>query len=144
MTPVDWYTAAITRIEEARDKQEWFSAIVLSAIQLERHGYIKLKRHLQSAKINYRKGDLENLNLPEIALFLLALKKIEADDYNKMLDINRVRNKFIHRRETYKFSVGTKAKDEYEPLVNEAIRILSEKLDAVRILFSKEFKKREV
>jgi len=118
MSPIDWYTSAISRIEKARDKQEWFNAIVLSAVQLERHGYLKIMKHLESTKVNYRKGDLEKLSLPEIALFLLALKNIEADDYNKMLDINRVRNKFIHRRETYKFSVGTKAKDEYEPLVN--------------------------
>jgi len=137
MTPIAWYTGAIPKIEEARDKQEWFNAIVLSAIQLERHGYIKLKKHLQSAKMSYRKRDLENLSLPEIALFLLALAKIDANDYNRMIEINRVRNKFIHRRETYKFSVGTKAKDEYEPLVNEAIRILKEKLGAVRVLFSK-------
>ena len=136
MTPIAWYTGAIPKIEEARDKQEWFNAIVLSAIQLERHGYIKIKKHLESAKVNYRKRDLENLSLSEIALFLLALEKIEANDYDKMLEINRVRNKFIHRRETYKFSIGTKAKNEYEPLVNEAIRILKEKLGAVRIVFS--------
>ena len=114
MTPIAWYIGAIPKIEEARDKQEWFNAIVLSAIQLERHGYFKIKKHFESLKLKYRKDDLENLSLPEIALFLLALEKIEPNDYNKMLDINRVRNKFVHHRETYKFSVGTKAKDEYE------------------------------
>lgn len=57
MTPIAWYTGAIPKIEEARDKQEWFSAIVLSAIQLERHGYIKIKKHLESLKLKYRKSD---------------------------------------------------------------------------------------
>ena len=135
MMPIAWYTGAIPKIEEARDKQEWFNAIVLSAIQLERHGYLQIKKHLRSLKLKYRKGDLERLSFPEIALFLLALKKIEANDYEKMLAINRVRNIFIHRREIYKFSVGTKAKAEYEPLVNEAIRILKERLGAVRVVF---------
>ena len=136
MTPIAWYTGGIPKIKEARDKQEWFNAIVLSAIQLERHGYIKLKRHLQSAKMSYRKDTLERLSLPQIALFLLALKKIEANDYDKVLHINKVRIQFIHRKETYKFLVGTKAKEEYESLVNEAIRILEEKLDAVKVVFS--------
>jgi hypothetical protein len=137
MPPIAWYTSSIPNIEEARDKQEWFNAIVLSAITLERHGYIKIKRHLSSLKLKYRKDNLENLSLPDITLFLLALKKIEVNDYEKMLDINSVRNKFIHRRDIYKFLVGTEAKAKYEPLVNEAIRILKEKLGAVKIIVSR-------
>jgi len=137
MTPIAWYTGAIPKIEEARDKQEWFNAIVLSAIQLERHGYFKIKKHFESLELKYRKDDLGRLSLPGIALFLLALKKIEANDYEKMIEVNRVRNKFIHRKETYEFLVGTKAKGEYEPLVNEAIRILKDKLGAIKVFYSR-------
>jgi hypothetical protein len=68
--------------------------------------------------------------------FLLAIKRIGCNECLKILEINNIRNKFMHRKETYKFMIGTPAKKRYEPLVNEAIRILKEKLNASKVFVS--------
>jgi len=134
MAPVILSQGPIPKIEEARDRSNWFEAILLSAIHLERYGYFAIEEHLKSLRVKYRKKDLKNLHLASIGLFLLAIKRIDDNDYRQILKVNGIRNKFMHRRDVYKFkpTIGPKAKEEYEPLVNEAIRILAEKLDAVR------------
>jgi hypothetical protein len=121
-------------IEQARDNANWFDSILLSSIQLERHGYFAIKKHLESLKLKVKKDDLEKLHLVSIGLFLLALQKFDERDYADVCKINSVRNKMMHRRDAYKFSptFGQKAKEEYEPLVNGAIRILEERLGVAR------------
>lgn len=141
MTPLAWNTGPIPVIEEAKNKSDWPQAIVLSAIHLERYGYFAVKEHLESLGINCNEKSLkevmEYLHLNEIALFLLAVKRIDYNEFLKIRQINSIRNKFMHRRETYNYKIGTRAKREYEPLVNEAIRILKEKLNVVKVIIFK-------
>ena len=140
MARMAWYdTAQISKLEKARNESDWFTAIVLSATQLERHGYLEIKEYLESLNVNSRLIDrlLEKTYLSQIAGYLLAIKKIDEKEYRTVMKINDARNKFLHRRKEEKFERGAKAKGEYEPLVNEAIRILKEKLSAVRLLVSR-------
>jgi len=60
----------------------------------------------------------------------LGINKITFKEYKTMIQINTERNNFMHRREVKQFAHGQQAKEKYTPLVNEAIRILREKLDA--------------
>jgi len=53
------------------------------------------------------------------------------------MKINDVRNHFIHRRGIERFKRGPEAKAEYMPLVNEAVKILREKLDVVQMRISR-------
>lgn len=116
--------------EEAKQSHEWFKAIVLTTTQLERHGYIALRDYLNSQKVNPKLIDrmLDNMRLRDIAECLEIIGKIERREYKKILELNEVRNKFIHRKKGYNYLIGTRANAEYEPLVNEAIRILEEKI----------------
>ena len=129
-----WESNPIPIIERARDNLDWFQAVVFSAIQLERFGYFAIKDHLKSLKIdsdkNIVKSFLDHLYLPQIALFLLGINKLTFEEYKTMIQINTERNNFMHRREVKHFAHGQQAKEKYTPLVNEAMKVLKEKLYA--------------
>jgi hypothetical protein len=129
-----WESNPIPIIKRALEKSDWFQAVVFSAIRLERFGYFTIKEHLESLKISPDKEIIKNflvhLYLPQIALFLLGIQKIDTKEYKTMIKINDERNKFIHHREVKQFAHGQQAQTKYKPLVNEVMRILSEKLDA--------------
>lgn len=134
-----WYdTAQLSILEKAREESDWFTAIVLSATQLERHGYLATKEYLESLNVNSELTNklLERRHLREIAEYLLAIGKIDNQEYNIIKRINEERNKFLHRRDK-RYARGEEAQKKYNPLVNEAIRILKEKLDVVRLMVSK-------
>ena len=118
----------------AESKTEgWFRGIVLSAVYLEHYGYLKLKDHSDSLKLRYRKGDLERLSLPHIALFLYTIGEIGEPEYDTMIEINTIRNKVIHRKGKRKTLFGEEADQEIKPLVEDTLRILKEFLNATRL-----------
>lgn len=119
---------SIGRITEALKSRDWFKAVVLSAIELERHSYNKIREHLESLKCDYRKDVLGNMSLPQHALVLQAIGKMDNADSRIMMDINNERNNFVHRAAKQP-KRGLEADKTYEPLVKEAIRVLTEKLD---------------
>jgi hypothetical protein len=129
----------IPRLEEALDNakktNDWFEAIVLIAIQLERHGFFELRDYLESCKVDSRliKDLIERKSLQQIAGYLLILKRIDKSEFNTIDRIRKERNKYLHRKgKNYDYLIGTKATKTYEPLVREALRILEEKLNVVR------------
>ena len=135
-----WYdTAQLQKIDDARDEGDWFTAIVLSATQIERHGYLEVVEYLESFKIDSRfiKKTFERVYLRQIAEYLLILEKIEKEEYNAILKINTERNKFIHRRKEEEFKRGKEAEKLYSRLVDEALQILIEKLNVKRLYISK-------
>jgi hypothetical protein len=119
---------SIERITEALKAHDWFKAVVLSAIEMERHSYHMIREHFESAKCDYRNDVLKNMSLPQYALVLQAMRKINNADLNTIMDINTERNSFVHRA-TKTPKRGLEADKAYEPLVKEAIRVLVEKLD---------------
>lgn len=119
---------SIGRVTEALKSRDWFKAVVQSAIELERHSYNKIREHLESVKCDYRNDVLKNMSLPQYGLVLQAIRKIDNSDFKTIMDINTERNNFIHRA-TKKPKYGLEADKTYEPLVKEAIRVLTEKLD---------------
>lgn len=116
--------------DEAKENTDWFKAVVLTATQLERHGYIALKDYFISLKANPRLVDkmLNGVRFPDISEYIQIIGRIDSKEYKTLLKLNEVRNNFIHRKKGYNYFIGTKANREYEPLVNESIRILEEKL----------------
>jgi len=126
-------------LKAATEKSDWFTAIVLSATQLERHGYLAIKDYLESLKVNLKVIDkiLERIHLYGISEYLLAIGKINDKEYKTIKKLNEERNKFLHRREKKRYARGTEADKKYEPLVNEAIRILKEKFNVVRLRVSR-------
>jgi hypothetical protein len=138
MAKMAWYdTAQLAVLEKAKDDLDWFTAVVLSSIQLERHGYLMIKEHLESLEVDFRKDILEKLSLSQIALFLLAIRKIDSNEYGTIMEINSERNKFMHRREAKRYARGAEARKKYDPLIEEAIRILKEKFNVMRLYVSK-------
>jgi len=143
MTPIVRNTGPILKLEEvleeAKKTKDWFEAIVYSAIQLERYGYLEMKDYLESLDVSPKLVSkiLETKRLSEIAKYLLTIERINNEEYTFMIRINEERNKFIHRKKGYDFLIGTRANQEYEPLVKEAIRILKEKLNAIRLYVSR-------
>lgn len=129
--------AVLSQIEEAKNRKDWFFAVVFSAIHLERQAYFLVKDHMKSLKVRFNAKSLEHLHLPQLALFLLALGKIDQAEYKTMQQINKVRNKFIHRKEHYKYKIGTAAKQEYGPLIEDVLSLLKGKLREDIVFVSK-------
>jgi hypothetical protein len=139
MAQMAWDYGPIPIIQDARDKSDWFKAVVFSAIQLERHGYFAIKEYFEDLDVNAELIDkiLKRIYLPQIAEYLLAIGKINSEECETIKRINEERNKFMHRRETKRFASAISADVKYKPLVNEAIRILEEKLNVVTLHVSK-------
>lgn len=132
-------TAQLSKIEQAKRSSEWFTAIVLSAVQLERHGYIEIKDYLQSFNVESQLIDeiLEGMHLWKIAKCLKSIGKIDEKEYATIKTINKERNAFVHRKAKEKFKRGEEAKDKYVPLIDEAMQILKEKLNVIRLYVSR-------
>ena len=122
-------------LEDAKQSEDWFKAVVLSAIQLERFGYRFVKEYLENLKVeqNLIEKLLYRPAPRKIAEYLSALNSITKEECETIIRLSKWRNKFVHRTEGYKYLIGSKASKEYEPLIIESIRILREKLNAVRI-----------
>ena len=140
MALMTWYdTAQISQLETAIKDSDWLTAVVLSSIQLERHGYLAVKDYLKSLKVHPKLIDkiLKRIHLYEISEYLLAIGLINNEECKIIKELNEERNKFLHRRETKRYARGTKAQKKYVPLVNEAIRILKQKFNVIRLRVSK-------
>ena len=135
MSIVVYNKAQLETIKKARAEHNWFTALVLSAVQLEHNGCLKIKEYLLSlhAEPNIVDSVLENFNFRDTIRCLKALRIIDAKEGKKMQQINTERNLFVHRSTKEKFKRGKEADLKYDPLVVEAVRILKEKLDVMRI-----------
>ena len=137
--PVAWNKGPIPnleeRLEKAKNTKEWFNAIIHSAIQLEKFGYIAIRDYLESKQVDTEISDklLERINLREIADYLLLMNVIDKQEHKIIKKIGEERNKFVHRKTGSNYFVETRANVEYEPLVKATIRILKEKLHAEKI-----------
>jgi hypothetical protein len=139
MVEMAWFTGPIPIIEQAIEDRDWFKAIVFSAIQLERHGYLAIKEYLENLNVDSDLIEkiLERIHLYKIAECLLIIKRIDGEEFETIKKLNEERNNFMHRRETKRFAWGKQADKKYQPLALEAIRILREKLNVVRLVVSK-------
>ena len=135
MSIVVYNKAQLETIEKARAEHNWFTAIVLSAVQLEHNGCLKIKEYLLSLHAEPKIVDsvLEKFDFRDTLRCLKALGVINAKEEKKMQEINTERNHFVHRSTKEKFKRGKEADLKYDPLVVEAVRILKEKLDVMRI-----------
>ena len=139
MTPVVWNHGPIPVLEEAlneaKNTKDWFEAMLYSAIYLEKYGYLSIKNYLESLKVNPKlcKKILHRIKLRRINDYLLSVDIINKQEFDIIKTIAEERNKFVHRKEDRKYLIGTKASQLYEHLVMEAIRILKEKLNAVKL-----------
>ncbi len=135
MSIVGYNKAQLEIIENARTEHNWFTAVVLSAVQLEHNGCLKIKEYLLSLHVEPKLVDsiLENFKLRDTIRCLKALGIIDAKEESKMEEINMERNRFVHRGTKEKFKRGEEADLKYGSLVAEAVRILKEKLDVMRI-----------
>jgi len=135
-----WYdTAQLQKIDDARDEGDWFTAIVLSTTQLERHGSLEIRNYLEELKVKplIIEYILKRLYLRQIAGYLLTLEKIEKKEHDTIIKLNDERNYFVHRQEKEEFKHSKEAKMKYISLVNEAERILKEKLNVKKLFISK-------
>lgn len=137
MARMVWYdTAQLAKLQKAVEDEDWFASIVLSAVQLERHGYLEMMEHFE--KLGLRSQIVKNLidhqNLRAIGGFLLLLGIIDTEELATILVINNERNKFVHRKKKERFKRGREAQEQYGSLAKEAMRILTEKLNAKRLL----------
>lgn len=140
MTRMAFYdTAQLDKLQKAIESKDWFTAIVISAIQLERHGYLRMNEYFEKIGLKSQiiKKLMHNQNMRAIGGFLLLSEQINGEELATMLNINTERNKFVHRSEKGKSKHGREAQKQYKPLVEEAIRILIEKLSARRLFIGR-------
>ena len=128
-----WESDPIDTIEQARDKPDWFQAIVMSAVQLERFGYFAIVNRIESFLKLENKNDndlsliyesLDHLYLPQIGKLLFRFEMIGNREKGKIMKLNETRNFFVHQRYKKKFLSGKEAEVKYKHLVNDAIAIL--------------------
>lgn len=136
MTPIASTSGPIPRIKEALEQRDWFKAVVFSAIELERYGYKAIKKHMETKKRDYREDVLKNLSLPQIATILQAIEIIDNKEFKTIMDVNSERNNFVHRA-TREPKFGAEADKSYGALVNDAMRVLLERLNVVRVYVSR-------
>ena len=140
MARIVWYdTAQLAKLQKAIEDEDWFTSIVLSAVQLERHGYLEMMEHFEKLGLRPQivKNLMNNMNLRAISGFLLLSGIIDTNELEAILDINNERNKFVHRKKKERFKRGREAQEQYASLAKEAIRILTEKLNAKRLLIGR-------
>lgn len=129
-----WESNPLPTIERALDKSDWFQAVVFSAIQLERFGYSAILDFFESLKTSEKEAlahIIEPLHLTQIAKSLQAIGKISPRECKTIMKINDERNYFVHQRRIPKFArEREKAKAKYLPLVEKAMVILKDKLQA--------------
>ena len=134
MTPFAINTGPIPRLENelenAKNSKDWFNVVVLCAVQLERHGYLRIQDYMMSLKVDPSLINeiLADIHLSRVAKYLRSFDAINEKEFKTILKINDIRNQFIHRTKGYNFLIGTSANIKYEPLVVEAIGVLKEKL----------------
>jgi hypothetical protein len=128
-----WESDPIETIEQARDKPDWFQAIITSAVQLERFGYFAIGNKIESYLKEENKTEdglsliydsLDYLYLLKIGELLLQTEIISSEDNEVIVKLNGVRNSFVHQRYKKKFLSGKEAEVKYKNLVNDAIAIL--------------------
>lgn len=138
--PITVYdNAQLSKIEQAIKQYDWFTALVLTATQLERHGHSAIKKHLKAYDMKTKLIDtlLSGLHLRNIAEILEDAEIINHEEYQTIIKINKERNKFIHQREFRRNKVGKEAVQEYKLIVIEGMKILKEKLNVIRIFAMK-------
>jgi hypothetical protein len=127
-----WESDPIATIEQARDKSDWFQAIVMSAVQIERFGYFAIANKIQDSIKDETKTEatsliyesLDHMYLLQIAELLLTIKAIDSKDIKIIETLNGFRNSFVHQRYERKVLKNKEAEMRYKPIVDEAIRIL--------------------
>ena len=122
-------------LENAKKTTDWFTAIIQMATQLERYGYLIIREYFESKKVDLKIIDklLNRLTLYEISHYLFLMKVINKNEREVIEKIAKERNKFVHRKKGSDYLIGTKANIEYEPIFKEAIQILKEKLNVIRV-----------
>lgn len=119
-------------IAAIKEEGDWPRAVVMLAIYLEKYSYLATKEYFESLKIKINnehwkeiQEHLETrLHLLDYGLILLTAGKIDSGEFHTIKRINYVRNKWIHRKEKYGYEIGSKAKAEYLPLLNEGEELL--------------------
>lgn len=129
-----WTTVEFGKIEKAVREEDWLTAVLVAAIQLERHGYLVLKDYLKSRNVHPKLIEqiLQKTSLGQIVEHLSIIWRITYGEYDTIVKINNERNKLVHRRERVRYAYGKAAAEKIPPLIEQAIRILKQRLDAVR------------
>lgn len=126
-------------LSKAIETKDWFDAVVFTAIQVERYGCDRVRSYLKSINStdSFTEAILDKIGLLTIGKCLRELQIVTKEEYKTIEALNVARNSFVHRT-TIKsnYLMGTKGNIEYEPIVKEAIKLLEEKLDAVRLYAS--------
>jgi len=136
-----WTTAEFGKMEKAVREGDWLTAVLVAAIQLERHGYLVMKDYLKSRNVHPKLIEqiLQKASLSQIADYLSIIGKITYEEHNIIMKINDERNNLVHRREHVRYAYGKAAAEKIPPLIEQSIWILKQRLDAVK-LFPKQRK----
>jgi len=129
-----WTTVEFSKMEKAVRERDWLTAVLIAAIELERHGYLVMKDYLKSRNVHPKLIEqiLQKTSLSQIAEYLSIVGKITYEEYDIIMKINDERNKLVHRREDIRYAYGKAAAEKIPPLIEQAIRILKQRLDAVK------------
>jgi len=93
----------IPEIEKSLKDQDYFKATTLFAAVLEYYGKQAILGKLRAENRNVDEERIEKLSLGEVSVFLYGLKIIDQPCYSALLDLNKLRNNFLHIKDMAEF-----------------------------------------
>ena len=82
-------------INEAKDREDWFSGFTNAVTYFEHWGYWRLRWYCIQNQIDMKK-ETKRLNINSLVLVLRLLKLIDQATYLKIMKIVKERNKLVH------------------------------------------------
>ena len=84
-------------LEDELKEKRFLEGVVVSVAYFERFGLEKLKGYFKSKGVPVEPLNLERLNIPAMTNMLERFGIIDNQTHSRMIEVNRVRNKIVHR-----------------------------------------------
>lgn len=122
----------LRKIDEPKNKGDWFSAFANAVTYFEHYGYWRLQAYCLKEGMNLE-TKLKGLRVSRITLILYLLKLIDTNTFSTMNMIIKERNKLIHPTIAGIRYRNKKEKDRAIQLLEDAKLCLTKSKEGIRI-----------
>lgn len=112
----------IPEIEKSLKEQDYFRAVTFLAAILEYYGRLAITEKLRTENRNVDEQRIERFSSGEMSVFLYGLKVIDQPCYSALIELNKLRNSFLHIRDMIEFR--KKRGTEVEAIIRRAMKCI--------------------
>ena len=122
----EYEESQILKIEYAEEKEDYFTALVLSLTHIERLGYSIIKKHLESKEVEPEliKKILNRIGIMKISGILITMGTFTKTEYKQINAIRIARNAFVHQKDDEPPEGVLISENKYTKLISNAKKIL--------------------